>query len=241
MTRPAETSGPGLPTTVRAAAIAAEIHSGLQSLAIKDTPNMRAVHRAWSRMLCQEPDQLVLVIAMILHRHCGYHFMPYELIASHHGAYRLLTETRPESLGRGLNSWSAVDTFARMLAGPAWRDRLIPDTLIPKRARSPQRRGRRAALVSTVALNARSERAQRDVRRTLRVCRRLVDDHDGMLEKALSWAHRELIVHDRRTVEAFLEANEACLGSSVKREVRSRMQTGLKTPHPASRRSRSRP
>jgi 3-methyladenine DNA glycosylase AlkD len=236
MTRPAEVSAPGHPRTVRAAAIAAEIHSALQSLAIKDTPNIRAVRRAWSRTLRQEPGQFVLAVAMILRRHYGYHFVPYELIANHHGAYRLLTKTRLEALGRGPDSWSAVDAFARTLAGPAWRDGLIGDTLFTKWAESPNRWWRRAALVSTVALNVRSQGGQGDLRRTLQICRLLVDDHDDMVEKALSWALRELIVHDRRAVEAFLEANEARLGSRVEREVRNKMQTGLKTPHPASRR-----
>jgi 3-methyladenine DNA glycosylase AlkD len=173
---------------------------------------------------------------MTLRRQYGYRFVPYELIANHPGAYRLLTETRLEALGRGLDSWSAVDTYARTLAGPAWRDGLLADTAILKWARSPDRWWRRAALVSTVALNVRSKGGRGDVLRTLRVCRALAGDHDEMVEKALSWALRELVVHDRRAVEAFLEANEARLGSRVKREVSNKIRTGLKTPHAAARR-----
>jgi 3-methyladenine DNA glycosylase AlkD len=236
MTHPVKASEPSLRKTLRAAAIAADIHSRLQSLAIRDTSSIRAVRRTWSCILREETGQHVLAIAMVLRRQYGYRFVPYELVANHPGAYHLLTEARLEALGRGFDSWSAVDTFARTVAGPAWRDGLIPDTVMLKWARSPQRWWRRAALVSTVALNVRSRGGQGDARRTLRVCHRLVDDHDDMVEKALSWALRELIVHDRRAVEAFLEANEAHLGSRVKREVRIKIRTGLKTSRPAAHR-----
>jgi 3-methyladenine DNA glycosylase AlkD len=221
---------------LRAPEIAAEINAGLQSLAVQDTSSVRAVRRAWSRTLRQEPGQFVLSVAVTLRQRYGYRFVPYELIANHPGAYGMLTKARLEALGRGFNGWSAVDTFARTLAGPAWRDRLIADTVILGWSRSPQWWWRRAALVSTVALNVRSRGGQGDVRRTLRVCRLLVDDHNEMVEKALSWALRELIVHDRRAVEAFLEANEARLASRVKREVSNKIRTGLKTPHAAAQR-----
>ncbi len=87
-----------------------------------------------------------------------------------------------------------------------------------------------------MALNVGSKGGQGDVCRTLRVCRCLVDDHDDMVEKALSWALRELIVHDQHAVEAFLEANEGRLGARITREVRNKLRTGLKTPHPAAHR-----
>jgi 3-methyladenine DNA glycosylase AlkD len=173
---------------------------------------------------------------MLLRRQYGYRFVPYELIAHHPAAYHLLTEARLVSLGRGLDSWHAVDTFARTLSGPAWRDGIIPDAVIRKWARSPDRWWRRAALVSTIARNACSKGGRGDIRRTLRVCRLLADDHDDMVEKAFSWALRALIVHDRRGVEGFLQRYGACLGSRVIREVRSKVRTGLKFPRPAARR-----
>jgi 3-methyladenine DNA glycosylase AlkD len=236
MTRPSKASLPSRSGGLRAAEIAAEIDARLRSLPAKDTPRVRDVRRAWSRDLCPAPGHLVLAVAMILRRRYGYRFVPYELIANHPGAYRLLTEARLEALGHGLDSWSAVDTFARTLAGPAWRDRLIADDVILKWARSPQRWWRRAALVSTVALNVRSKGGRGDGRRTLRICRCLVDDHDDMVEKALSWALRELIVHDQQAVEAFLKTNEGRLGARITREVRNKPRTGLKTPHPAAHR-----
>ena len=236
MAHPSEALAPSSPRTLRAAETAAEINAGLQSLAVQDTPSIRTIRQAWSRTLRQESGQFVLTVAMALRRRYGYRFVPYELVANHPGAYRRLTKARLEALGSGLDSWSAVDTFARTLAGPAWRDGLADDALILKWTSSPDRWWRRAALVSTVALNVRSKGGQGDVRRTLRICRLLVDDHDELVEKALSWALRELIVHDRQAVDTFLEANDARLGPRVRREVRSKMETGLKTPRPAAHR-----
>jgi 3-methyladenine DNA glycosylase AlkD len=54
-----------------------------------------------------------------------------------------------------------------------------------------------------------------------------------MVTKALSWALRELVVHDRASVEAFLAAHEDRLAAHVKREVRSKLTTVLKTARPA--------
>ena len=49
-----------------------------------------------------------------------------------------------------------------------------------------------------------------------------------MVTKAMSWALRELVVHDRAAVEAFLAAHDDVLAAHVKREVRSKLTTGRK-------------
>jgi 3-methyladenine DNA glycosylase AlkD len=85
-------------------------------------------------------------------------------------------------------------------------------------------------LVSTVALNVRSHGGQGDVPRTLAVCRLLVDARDDMVVKALSWALRELVVHDPEAVRGFLEEYGERLAARVKREVRNKLATGLKNP-----------
>jgi 3-methyladenine DNA glycosylase AlkD len=102
--------------------------------------------------------------------------------------------------------------------------------LIRKWAHSEDRWWRRAALVSTVALNMRSRGGGGDVPRTLEVCRLLVADHDDMVVKALSWALRELVVHDPDAVDEFLSQYEDALAARVKREVRNKLTTGLKNP-----------
>ena len=59
---------------------------------------------------------------------------------------------------------------------------------------------RRAALVCTIALNKRSWDGHGDIHRTLKICRALATDKNDMVIKALSWALRELIPHDRESV-----------------------------------------
>jgi 3-methyladenine DNA glycosylase AlkD len=84
--------------------------------------------------------------------------------------------------------------------------------------------------VSTVALNVRSRGRRGDVGNPLAICEMLVGDQDDMVVKALSWALRELVVHDPAEVQNFLSAHEAVLAARVKREVRNKLETGLKNP-----------
>jgi 3-methyladenine DNA glycosylase AlkD len=69
-----------------------------------------------------------------------------------------------------------------------------------------------------------------DIPRTLHICRILVDDHEDMVVKAMSWALRELIVHDPEVVENFLQEYDDLVAARVKREVRNKLNTGLKNP-----------
>ena len=69
-----------------------------------------------------------------------------------------------------------------------------------------------------------------DIARTLAVCRMLVADRQDLVVKALSWALRELVVHDPEAVRRFLAQNEETLASRIKREVRNKLDTGLKNP-----------
>jgi 3-methyladenine DNA glycosylase AlkD len=154
----------------------------------------------------------------------------YELLRNHEGAFRSLGEAELEAFGQGMESWHAVVSFARTLSGPAWLHGQVSDAVIHRWAHAEDRWWRRAALVSTVALNVRSRGGSGDVPRTLAVCRLLVEDHDDMVVKALSWALRQLVVHDRDAVWAFLREHDGALAARVKREVRNKLTTGLKNP-----------
>jgi 3-methyladenine DNA glycosylase AlkD len=129
-----------------------------------------------------------------------------------------------------MDSWCSVDAFARLLSGPAWLNGQLSDEVIRRWARSEDRWWRRAALVSTVALNTRSHGGYGDVPRTFAVCRPLVADRDDIVVKAMSWALRSLVPHDPDAVTEFLAANEDALAARVVREVRNKLETGLKTP-----------
>lgn len=134
------------------------------------------------------------------------------------------------SLAAGLNGWGNVDAFARSLSGPAWAHGLVSDNLIEGWSRDADRWLRRTALVSTVALNRPADGGKGDAPRTLAICSRLVNDHDDMIEKALSWALRELGKRDTNSVKLFLAEFEDQLGARVRREVANKLVTGLKNP-----------
>lgn len=210
--------------------VASKIDAEIRALPVRNTPNERAIRHKYSRMLKQASPEFVLNLARELVENYGYRGLPYELIRSHRAAFQSIGEAELEEFGRGISSWWSVDSFARTLAGPAWLRGQVSDGLIHKWAHSEDRWWRRAALVSTVALNMRSRGGTGDVPRTLEVCRLLVDDHDDMLVKAMSWALRELVVHDPDAVSEFLSENEDVLAARVKREVRNKLTTGLKNP-----------
>lgn len=197
-----------------------------------NTANLRAARRAFGRRVREaEPAQmLALAEALIATGSRRNRWFAYELIHDHKPTLHSLDAAQLERLGQGMASWDQVDTFAPYLAGVAWCRGQIGDGVIHRWAVSPDRWWRRAALVSTVALNVRARGGRGDVPRTLAVCELLVDDRDDMVVKALSWALRAAIEHDAEAVEAFLAAHESRLAARVKREVRNKLETGLKNP-----------
>jgi 3-methyladenine DNA glycosylase AlkD len=210
--------------------LAVEIIAELESLPEMRTAPMRRVRKKYSKRLRSEPAEFVLELARSMINSGRHRWAAYELIHDHPDAFRSLDRGKLEDLGRGINNWSSVDSFSRTLSGPAWREGLIHSDTIRNWARSPDRWWKRAALVSTVALNVRARGGEGDVDRTLAICQMLVDDHDDMIVKALSWALRELTIHDPGAVRTFLSTNEHVLAARVKREVRNKLETGLKNP-----------
>jgi 3-methyladenine DNA glycosylase AlkD len=210
--------------------VAAEIDAEIRALPVQNTPGVRALRRTYSRKLSRADPEFVLALARELVYSYGYREPAYELVQNHREAFRNLGPAELEELGRGMDSWWSVDSFARILSGPAWRDGQVPDGLIHRWAHSNDLWWRRAALVSTVALNVRSHGGSGDTGRTLAVCGLLVDDHEDMVVKALSWALRALVVHDPEAVRGFLEMHEGRLAARVLREVNNKLATGLKNP-----------
>jgi 3-methyladenine DNA glycosylase AlkD len=209
---------------------ASKMAAELQALHVHNTSNERAVRRKYSHKIRQASAEFVIELALELLNKHGIRWQAYELIAAHPAAFRRMHKAELETFGRGIDSWWSVDTFARLLAGPAWLKGQVSDELIHDWTQSEERWWRRAALVSTVALNVRSKGGRGDAPRTLAVCSLLADDHDDMVAKAMSWALRELVSHDRAAVYKFLDEHETVLAARVKREVRNKLETGLKNP-----------
>jgi 3-methyladenine DNA glycosylase AlkD len=175
------------------------------------------------------PEYVLAFARQLLFTH-GHRWQAYEMIQAHKAAFHSLGADELEELGQGINSWWKVDSFARTLSGPVWRSGQVSDELIFKWAKSPDFWWRRAALVSTVAFNIRSQGGKGDVPRTLAICQILVADHEDMVVKALSWALRELVYFDPQAVEGFIQEHEHVLAGRVRREVGSKLHTGLKNP-----------
>jgi 3-methyladenine DNA glycosylase AlkD len=220
---------------IEAKNLAAAIETEIRDLPIHKTSNERTVRRKYSRRLKQADPEFILALANELFRTYDHRWIAYELIQANKGAFHSLGEAELEEFGQGINSWWTVDAFARTLSGPAWLNGQVSDAMILKWALSENLWWRRAALVSTVAWNVRSHGGHGDVPRTLTICHLLVADHEDMVVKALSWALRELVIHDPVAVKSFLNKHENTLAARVKYEVGNKLRTGLKNPRRYSR------
>ena len=214
--------------TLDVGALAIEIDRRIRALPAPTVQAVRAVRREYSRRLRAVPGEAVVALAMALVDR--QRWVAYELLHHHPGALGGLGVEDVERLGRGMGDWGAVDAFASLVSGPAWRLGRLPDAAVHRWAASPDRWWRRAALVSTVPLNLRSRGGTGDPDRTLDICGRLAADRDDMVVKALSWALRELVHWDPGAVRGFLEAHGDELAPRVRREVRSKLETGRKQP-----------
>ena len=212
--------------------IAAEIRTRLLLLSEKNTDSIRVVRREFSKRLAKAPSDFVFQLTLLLLKHekTVPRFFAYELVQHHREARDSLNSGKLKLLGEGIDSWTAVDTFACYLSGPAWRERQVPDSLIARWARSRNHWWRRAAVVSTVPLNNKARGGQGDATRTLAICNLVVDDREDMVVKALSWSLRELAKRDSRSVKKFLDEKHAHLSKRVVREVTNKLNTGLKNP-----------
>ncbi len=212
--------------------IAAEIRTRLLLLSEKNTESIRAVRREFSKRLAKAQSDFVFQLTLLLLKHekTVPRFFAYELVQHHRGARHSLNSRKLKLLGEGIDSWTAVDTFACFLSGPAWREQQVPDSLIARWARSRNHWWRRAAVVSTVPLNNKARGGQGDATRTLAICNLVVDDREDMVVKALSWSLRELAKRDPGSVKKFLDEKHHHLSRRVLREVNNKLNTGLKSP-----------
>ena len=144
---------------------------------------------------------------------------------------KLLGELDEEDLAdlyKNLDNWASVDTFSVGIYGVLWRMGVVSDAHIDRLLQSENHWDRRVAVVSTVALNLKSVGGTGNTQRTLSVCERVVDDRHDMIQKALSWALRELSKRDRASVIEFMERFSHRLARRVIREVNHKLDFGTK-------------
>ena len=152
----------------------------------------------------------------------------FEVLGRYKQSLEILTPGDIEELGANIDNWVSVDSFSVLVMGPAWRLGKISDDFVGKWAESENRWRRRAAVVSTVALNQKSRGGTGDPVRTLKICSKVLGDKDVMVVKALSWALRELAKRDKDSVQDFIDRNKEQLRPKILREVRRKIETGKK-------------
>jgi len=154
--------------------------------------------------------------------------LAYELIGRNRKLLATLSRKDVQELAKNLDNWASVDGFSVGIHGVLWGRGVITDRDIRKLLKSNDHWQRRVAVVSTVALNLKSRGGTGDTPRTLAVCEAVVEDHHDMIQKALSWALRELSKRDREAVVAFVDRHHDQLAGRVRREVTHKLECGTK-------------
>jgi 3-methyladenine DNA glycosylase AlkD len=210
---------------------AAAIRVEIAALPRRDTQSMRTLRKTWSAKLKAAAALEVVALAQALERAAPQEgkWVAYELIRHHAGAFAAVGAAEVEDFASRIASWYATDAFGTVLSGPLWAAGRLPDTLFEAWSRSPDRWLRRSALVATVGLNGSLPGRQGDPARTLPLCLALAADRDDMVEKAVSWALRYLSQRDKAAVVGFMTAHGDRFGARVRREVRHKLETGLKS------------
>lgn len=126
------------------------------------------------------------------------------------------------------DNWVLVDHFGALIVGYAWREGILSTEDVKAFYRSDNVWSRRIAITATISLNQKARGGEGDAVRTLEICEEAVDDHEDMVVKALSWALRVISQRDRDAVISFIETYKNRLHKRVLREVRNKLETGLK-------------
>jgi 3-methyladenine DNA glycosylase AlkD len=152
----------------------------------------------------------------------------FEYLQTEKNLYKTLTEDFIESIEKNLDNWLSVDYFGAIVVGCAWRENLISTEKVKRYLTSMDFWIRRIAIVATVSLNQKARGGHGDSKRTIEICKLVVDDHNEMIVKALSWALRELAKIDDESVIDFIDEYKNRLHKKVLREVENKLETGLK-------------
>lgn len=160
-----------------------------------------------------EDGEFVYGLAAELARHESGRWFSSCLARYHRPAFESLDDDRIERLGEKIDDKEQADAFARILAGPAWLAGKLSNERVHAWATGtgwwP-----RIALVSTVALNSKSDGGTGDTGRTLEVCRLLFDRPEPVVRDAIDWALRSLAKHDPVAAANFARGQELPGGGS---------------------------
>lgn len=220
--------------------LAREAKTDLERLKHDYLPKLRTVRKRLSAALKTAEAKDVIEASMHFGPNLG-RWVGDELIANHKGAMAAMDIKALNRIGQGIASWYAVDAFGTTLAGPAWARGQVSDADVVAWAKSPDLWWRRLALVATTSLNSKTRAGAKvgDAPRTLAIVRLTMDDREDMVVKAVSWALRSLATFEPKIVAAFVDEHEDHLAARAKRETRTKLRTGVKTPAQRLRRLKS--
>jgi 3-methyladenine DNA glycosylase AlkD len=193
-------------------------------------PNLKIALKELSKQtkLLQNHEKLDLIKQLIDEDVFELQQIAFEYLQTEKNLYKSLTEGYIESIEKNLDNWLSVDYFGAIVVGCAWRENLITKEKVKRYLSSDDFWIRRIAIVATVSLNQKARGGHGDSKRTLEICRLVINDHQDMIIKALSWALRELAKIDKESVIGFINEYKASLHKKALREVNNKLETGLK-------------
>lgn len=159
-------------------------------------PDLRIVSKALDKQLkrCSVKEVLEFALALLKEHIFECQLIAYEVVSRHKETMSKLNESDVQKMGQALDNWVTIDTFAVLVAGPTWRDGRISDATLYNWVKSKDRWWRRVAVVCTVALNQKAHGGKGDAKRTLDICRMVVDDYMIWL-KRLYHGHLERLLN----------------------------------------------
>ncbi len=193
-------------------------------------PNLKIVLKELKKQTksFNNTEKLVLIKQLIDENIFELQQIAFEYLQTEKNLFKSLTEDYIDSIEKKLDNWLSVDYFGAIVVGCAWRENLISIEKVKNYLNSDDFWIRRIAIVATVSLNQKARGGKGDSKRTLEICRLVVDDHEEMIIKALSWALRELAKIDKGSVVEFVNEFEDKLHKKVLREVRNKLEKGTK-------------
>lgn len=175
-------------------------------------------------------EKIELVIGLMDTNIFECQYIAYSLIGNNKKMLKELTESEIDRMASNLDNWVSVDCYGVYIIGNSLRENIISMDKVKSFLASDNFWIRRVAVVSTVSLNQKARGGTGDPERTLEICAMVVDDHKDLINKALSWALRELIKVDREPVIDFIDKYHDRLHKRVLREVNNKLETGRKNP-----------
>lgn len=194
------------------------------------TPDFRVLIKEWWIEIKNWPPEKLIQFSkeLVTTRVFECNQLAFELLSKNKNALQLLRLKDLEELGKNMDNWATTDCFSVMISGWVWRENQIADSDVLNWLETGNLWWRRAAIVSTVALNLRSRGGKGDAARTLMICEKVINDREKLIVKALSWALRELSKSNKQAVESFMEKYDSKIAPLARREIYTKLETGRK-------------